>query len=270
MGEIEERINAVGSNNIDYITLVGNGEPLLFSGIGELVRRIKSSFSHPVAVITNGALFFRKDVRADLKSADVILPTLDAGSSEMFLKINRPHPSIDFREMVEGMVRFREEFSGEVWMEFMAVEGMNNSVEELERIRNVLERIQPSRLYINVPIRPPAEGWVRTPNSSSLRQIQRILGECVSIHLPENGEFYISGKRQARISSNEDDGNLEPFTNDIMEIIKRHPMRMEQVIKTLTKKGIQNPQKLLDHMVEEGTVGVRNYLGKKFCVLKHQ
>ena len=42
----------------DYITIVGDGEPTLYSRLGELISSIKKLTSKPVAVITNGALLY--------------------------------------------------------------------------------------------------------------------------------------------------------------------------------------------------------------------
>jgi len=44
--------------DFDVITLVGEGEPTLYAGTGELINSIKKIFDKPVALITNGSLFF--------------------------------------------------------------------------------------------------------------------------------------------------------------------------------------------------------------------
>ncbi|MBU4561043.1 radical SAM protein, partial [bacterium] len=53
----------------NYITLSGSGEPTLNSKIGEIISRIKKMTSIPVAVLTNGSLLYRKEVRDNLKKA---------------------------------------------------------------------------------------------------------------------------------------------------------------------------------------------------------
>src|SRR3989339_878528 len=47
----------------DYITISGSGEPTLNSQIGYLIEQIKTFSKVPVAIITNGTLLYRADVR---------------------------------------------------------------------------------------------------------------------------------------------------------------------------------------------------------------
>ncbi|MEA2074620.1 MAG: radical SAM protein [Euryarchaeota archaeon] len=224
LNEIKRVIEVESSHShseIDFVTFVGEGEPTLCKSLGWLIRKTKEIADIPTAVDTNGSLLYRKDVRNDLLQADVVMPSLDAGTAETFKKINRPHRGIVFEAVVEGMERFRQEYDGEIWVEVMLVKGLNDSEEELEAIKSRLEHIEPNRTYINVPIRPPAEPWAVPPDKESIALAHAILGDVnvVDIIAEETGEFSIEG-----------------FTNPedaILAIIKRHPMREEQVIETL-------------------------------------
>ena len=99
VNELIDEFNEVLTNNVEFdvVTIVGEGEPTLFSGLGELIFEIKMSTDKPVAVITNGSLFYDADLRSELYQADIVLPTLDAYDDESFKKINRPHGTIDFK-----------------------------------------------------------------------------------------------------------------------------------------------------------------------------
>ncbi len=58
----------------DYITFSGSGEPTLNSRIGDVLGFIKEKKPNiPIAVITNGTLFSRKQVRNELLDADIVL-----------------------------------------------------------------------------------------------------------------------------------------------------------------------------------------------------
>ena len=103
--------------DIDYISLSGSGEPTLNGDIGWIIRKVKEAVPIPVAVITNGSLLYLPEVRKDLLHADVVLPSLDAGSPEVYEKINRPHPSLEFSGLLEGLRAFRRDYRGEVWLE---------------------------------------------------------------------------------------------------------------------------------------------------------
>ena len=206
---------------IDFVTFVGEGEPTLCKSLGWLIRKTKEIADIPIAVDTNGSLLYREDVRNDLSQADIVMPSLDAGTAETYRKINRPHRGLDFETVVEGLERFRRDYNGEIWVEVMLIKGLNDSAGELKAIKSRLEKIQPDRTYINVPIRPPAEPWAVPPDKEAITLAHAILNDdnVVDITEEETGDF-----------------STEGFTNPedaILAIIRRHPMREGQVIDTL-------------------------------------
>lgn len=77
---------------IDFVSFVGSGEPTLNSELGWLIRQVKALTDIPIAVITNGVLLHLPEVRAGLLAADVVMPTLSAGSTAVYRRIHRPHP----------------------------------------------------------------------------------------------------------------------------------------------------------------------------------
>jgi wyosine [tRNA(Phe)-imidazoG37] synthetase (radical SAM superfamily) len=203
------------------VTFVGEGEPTLCKSLGWLIRKTKEIADIPIAVDTNGSLLYREDVRNDLSQVDILMPSLDAGTAETYRKINRPYQGLDFEAVVEGLERFRRDYNGEIWVEVMLIKGLNDSEEELEALKSRLEKIEPNRTYINVPIRPPAEPWAVPPDKEAITLAHAILSDAnvVDITEEETGEF-----------------STEGFTNPedaILAIIRRHPMREGQVIETL-------------------------------------
>ena len=97
--EMEESINQ-NKEKFDYITFVGSGEPTLCKSLGKLILKAQELSKKPICVITNGSLLYRDDVQDELLFSDVVLPTLDAGDEKLFIKINRPHPSIKYEKII--------------------------------------------------------------------------------------------------------------------------------------------------------------------------
>ncbi len=211
LSDIEKVMNPA---NVDYITFVGDGEPTLCKDLGWLIKSCKNKWQIPVAVITNGSLFFMEDVRQDLKSSDVVLPTLDAGSEEVYRTLNRPHGSIGFEEMLQGQVDFRKEYPGKIWLEVMLVKDVNDSDESLLEIKDAIEQVKPDRIYISVPIRPPAKPGVRPPEPERIMRAHEILGTSLDLTDRESGEFGLD--------------NFPDLRTTIIEICSRHPLREEQ------------------------------------------
>jgi len=140
----------------DYITVSGSGEPTLHSGLGKIIRRIKEVTSIPVAVLTNGSLLWRPEVRRAVGRADLVLPSLDAGDERMFRRINRPHPSLTFETMLTGLQGFVTEYPGEVWLEVFLTNGINADRGHVEKIAAYLRGRQLQSF--------PNAAWVRAAN----------------------------------------------------------------------------------------------------------
>ena len=220
--EMTESIQ-LSKNKFDYITFVGSGEPTLYKDLGSLILKAKEISNKPVCVITNGALLYDQEVRKSLMICDVVLPSLDAGDEKSFIKINRPHPSISFKAVIQGLIAFRKEFKGKLWLEAMLMKGINDSKGALLKIKEKIHLIEPDRIDINVPIRPPTEKWVNIPDKNILTTLNEIFGEYTNINFPEIGRF-------GTFSSN--------FENELISIIERHPLRQEQILETFFSETI--------------------------------
>ena len=148
--------------DIDYVTFAGSGEPTLHSGIGDIISFIKDRYPrYRVAVLTNGALFVDPDVRAALMRADLVVPSLDAVSEDIFRDINRPSPGITAGQVVAGLVAFSREFPGVIWLEVFIVPGKNDTDEELLRLRDAVAVIAPDRVQVNTLDQPGTDIRVR-------------------------------------------------------------------------------------------------------------
>jgi len=218
---VEEIEKAVKQNEdkADYITFVGSGEPTLYKSLKELILHVKTITKKPICVITNGSLLFDSEVQEALFLADVILPSLDAGDNKNFIRINRPHPTLNFDRIINGLVDFRKNYEGKFWIEVMLIKGINDSKGDLTKIKEKIDLIKPDRIDINVPIRPPTEQWVSIPDKEIIFLLKDIFGKYYDMNYPEFGEFDI-------YSTN--------FEQEFLAIIQRHPMRQDQILETFS------------------------------------
>jgi wyosine [tRNA(Phe)-imidazoG37] synthetase (radical SAM superfamily) len=156
----------------DYITFSGSGEPTLNSNIRHVLHFIRSHIHDiPVAVLTNGTLFSIKQVREDIKDAAVVIPSLDAATEEIFRKINRPYPPLDIDTIIDGLARFRKEYSGQIWLEIFIVPGMNDTQHELTALKQAIEKIGPDQVQLNTLDRPGPVLSVRAATRHELEHI---------------------------------------------------------------------------------------------------
>ena len=112
--QVREALDAHKPGEIDWVTFVGSGETTLHAEIGAMIHQVKTLTKLPVAIITNGSLLYLPEVRQELLEADAVLPTLDAGNSRLYRKINRPHPTITFNRIIDGLISFRDIYHGKL------------------------------------------------------------------------------------------------------------------------------------------------------------
>ena len=174
---LAEMSDAVGRfrDSIDVITFAGEGEPTLCRSLGRLIRHAKLMSTVPVAVITNGSLFWRPDVRNDCRAADIVIPSLDAADVRSFKTLNRPHRRLHHDRMIEGLAEFRRSFHGDLRVEIMLVSGVNDGEGALLALREGIRHIRPDLVYLNVPMRPPAEAYVQSPRTDRIRRAWELL-----------------------------------------------------------------------------------------------
>ena len=211
---------------IDWVTISGSGEPTLHSNIGELIDGLHRLTEIPIALMTSGALFYLEEVRAAAGKADAVLPTLDAGNGQLYRRINRPHPDVSFARQVEGLVAFGREYRGKLWIEVMLMHGINDGDAELEEIAAILDRIGPSEIHINLPVRSPAETWVRPAEFAAIDRAIAIFERIAVVRL-------------AASSATADAGEPADIGAAILDIIIRHPMTEEQLARSFPdSKGV--------------------------------
>lgn len=227
----------------DVVTIVGEGEPTLYLRLGDLIEEIKKLTDKPLAVITNGGLMYDKQLREELKKADLVLPTLDAHNEELFRKINRPHGSIKFKDMIEGLRLFSKEYNGQLWIETMIVKDFNDSKSDFLEFKKILDTLNYDRIYVNAPVRPPAEGFVEQPTKETIGEAVEILNGISIDELVSEG-FYSEVK---------DDYEA------ILSIIRRHPMNQFEIMAFVESRGNNNPEGIIKKLNDDQKIDVVNY-----------
>lgn len=213
LAEIKQRLDA--GLKADYITLGGSGEPTLNSRLGDLIDGIRRLTDIPVAVLTNGTLFYRADVRAECAKADVVAPSLDAGDEAVFEAVNRPNADITLEKLVSGLEQFRREFAGQLWLEVFLIAGVNTDADQIEKIKKLIERIRPDKVHLNTAVRPAAEPDVRAVPRETLDRIARqIGGGCEVIGEAPSG---LSDRHEARAEA------------EVISVLKRRPCSVEDI-----------------------------------------
>jgi len=167
---------------LDYITFSGAGEPTLNSGLGEIVQYIKTNYpGYKLALLTNGVLLGDAQVRSEVLSCDIVLPSLDSATQEGYSKVNRPCPGLMADDLINGLVQFRKEYIGKMWLEVFFIPGVNDNEGELEALATAIARIVPDLVQLNSLDRPGAEDWVTPMSVEALGNIRKYFSKRLSM-----------------------------------------------------------------------------------------
>jgi wyosine [tRNA(Phe)-imidazoG37] synthetase (radical SAM superfamily) len=234
---------------IDFLTFSGSGEPTLNSDLGKIIRSLKKISPIPVAVITNGSLLYLKEVRQDLMEADVVLPSLDAVSGEIFQAVNRPHPDLTPEVMIAGLRKFSREYPGKIWLEVMLVKGVNDSKSELEKIQKIIKSLRVDKVQLNTVVRPPAEEGFFPLTQAELEVAAGIINPGCEIIAEFNGDKLV--------------GIFRGGEELILETLKRRPLTIKDIA-AVTGLKVNEITKILSllsvkNMIREKRTGNRTY-----------
>jgi wyosine [tRNA(Phe)-imidazoG37] synthetase (radical SAM superfamily) len=223
---------------VDYITLAGSGEPTLSTQLGPIIARIKEMTATPVAVLTNGTLLHREDVRNELLSADVVVPSLDTVSQEIFTAINRPHPELTISQMITGLESFRRVYAGKLWLEILLVRGINDSPEEVKKIKNVLSPLGLDMIQLNTPVRPSTDRSCKPLTPQELVRCKEILGDPCEVIAAFDG-------RQHTMEVN--------LQDKIYSMVSRRPLNIAEIADSLGMDRAQATE-VLSLLEEQGKI----------------
>lgn len=228
---------------VDIVTFSGSGEPTLNSDLGVMIGELKKRIVTPVAVITNGSLLYDENVRKDLAEADVVLPSLDAVSKDIFERINRPHPELDIEKIITGLKVFRKEFRKSIWLEIMLIRNVNDSPHELKKMAEIVADLGVEKIQLNTVTRPPSETTAGRLDEEELAEVCKLFGPAC--------EVICSFERSAEMPAQ------AQWADIIIETLKRRPLTLDDVVKTTNLSHFQAKTKLKT-LEEEGLI--KSYL----------
>jgi len=139
----------------DVLTITANGEPTLYPYLDELVDELKQ-FDKKLLILSNSSTIDNKNIQNILKKLDIVKLSLDTANQKTFKKIDRPLEGIKIENIINGIKEFSKIYRGELIIEILVVKGINDKLEEFQKLNEVLAEINPTRVDISTIDRPPA------------------------------------------------------------------------------------------------------------------
>jgi wyosine [tRNA(Phe)-imidazoG37] synthetase (radical SAM superfamily) len=233
----------------NYLTFVADGEPTIDSNLGEEIELLKP-LGIKIAVITNSSLMWKKDVRDDLLKADWVSLKIDTVDQEIWQRINRPHKTLQLKEILKGISEFSCSFTGDLTTETMLLQSMNDQTKGLEKTADFIAGLSIKKSYLSIPIRPPAETWVKSADERAVTQAFQLFKEhgieCECLIGYEGNAFAFTGD----------------IEEDLLSIMSVHPLREDGVKELLLKANAH--WDVIETLLDQKKVIKTEYKNKKF------
>jgi len=253
--EVEKHLNKLDiKHKPDYLTFVANGEPTLDINLGKEIQLLKK-IHIPIAVITNSSLLYHKAVQNELMDADWISVKIDSVEENTWKEVNNPYDSINLEKILNGLQKFAENYKGRLNTETMLVKGYNNSEKKLTKTASFIGSLKPEKVYLSIPIRPPAVVEIKPVTEENLNKAYQI--------------FQKTGLNTELLTGFEgtDTGVTGNAFDDILNITAVHPLR-EDAIKELIGKDNADFS-VIDTLIDQGVIKSLDYNGMKYYIRRY-
>jgi len=253
---VRARMDELAAQGIhpDIVTFVANGEPTLDRSISEAIRRLKDAGIR-TAVISNASMLWHPGIRAGLLEADVVSIKVDTLDEATWHRLDRPHGTLVFRDVLAGIRWFAAAYGGKLLTETMLVAGVNDSDEEADRTAAFIAGLHPAAAFISLPLRPPAESWVAPPDGERLIAIyQRFQKAIPSVEL------------LLELPETDLPGTSQPVA-ELLKTLKVHPLEEAEIRRFFEKHAI--PNTMLEGLVQGGKVLKLEQGDKSFYVTNY-
>lgn len=253
---------------VDVVTVTASGEPTLHSGLGRILKFLKKTAGKPVAVLINGTNLDDPQVVEELCLADVVVPSLDSALEKSFRKLNRPALCLDLQKIIDGLVSFSQVFSGELWLEVLIAEGINDTPEDLKAIEDVIQQMKLTRVQLNTVVRPPLEEYARPVSKERLEEIARSFSLLPGVPMVEviaHGTSIFekgvdAGENKAKFGFLRN----EELIDNILQMLQRRPCTAVDISRTFMLDGPEKVEQLLEPLVKAGTIEKRLHRGNEY------
>ena len=248
--EIKAYFASQNSIDLDHITLSGSGEPTLNSAMPRVIELLRESSRTPIALLTNGTLFTDPEVRREAAAVDVILPSLDVVSDNIFTHLNRPAPGLNVKEIITGLIALRQEFRGQIWLEILFCQGFNDTPEEIDNLVQAVESIQPDKVQLNTVVRPGVLAEAKTVTPAFLQEVLPRFGPRAEIIAPFTKDSNINNA-------------FEKIEATILATLKRRPCTKQDLEQALGLKAVE-VIKIVDLLLANGKIKALEHSGERY------
>ncbi|ULO01422.1 wyosine [tRNA(Phe)-imidazoG37] synthetase, radical SAM superfamily [Campylobacter sp. RM5004] len=159
--------------DLDYISISANGEPTLYPNLKELILEInKIKKNAKSLILSNASTIFDENIQKALLELDAVKLSLDSVNEKVFRKIDRSN--INLSKIIQGIINFSNIYKGELVLECLVLEGINDNKEDFIALNEILKNIKASRLDLGT-IDRPSDYDVKAVSFEKLQELASLL-----------------------------------------------------------------------------------------------
>ncbi len=244
LSEIEKALSQ--HKDIDYLTITANGEPTIYPYLDDLIDRVNQiKGSVKTLILSNASTIYKKDIQKTLAKFDSVKLSLDCATKRCFKRLDRAAKEINLEAIKKGLLEFKDIFNGNLLIEILFVEGINDNIDEVKKLNNFLLKLNPTRVDIGTVDRPPAYK-IEPISYNKLYELSLIFDKSLNIA--------ITTKQKLK-------GAKFNYTKEqILDTLKRRPLTIDDV-ETLFN---EDSKKLLLELRKEGFIKTSKSSGVEF------
>ena len=230
--------------NIDMITITANGEPTLYPYLDELVDGLnKIKGNKKLLILSNSGLIYKKEVIDTLKKIDIVKLSLDCATKECFKKLDRIDSSIEYSDIIDGIINFSKIYKNDLILEILFVDTINNKKDEIEKLNRLIQQIKPKRIDIGTIDRPPAYD-VKPISYDELSSISKVF---------EKQNISIAHRQKIKL-------NKYLSKDEILNLLDKRPQTQDDIENLLD----DDSKKIFDELLQNNKIKIVNIAGLDF------
>ena len=216
--------------DIDVLTFTANGEPTLYPFLDELIKRVnKIKDNTKTLILSNASTISDLKIQKSLQQFDSVKLSLDCFSQKCFKKLDRG-VGVDIQEIKHGIEEFSKIYKGELVIEVLVVKGINDKIEEIQKIGEFLKDVKPFRVDFGSIDRPPAYDVKGVEFEELLR---------LSLLFPKTLKVTITSKKPATTQK------VYFSKEQILQTLKRRPLSQKDIKTLFDEEATANLKELL-------------------------
>jgi wyosine [tRNA(Phe)-imidazoG37] synthetase (radical SAM superfamily) len=220
--------------DVDVLTFTANGEPTLYEDLDLIINEVKTILQNsPIKtlILSNSGNIWLPEIQKTLLKFDKVKLSLDCATSDCFKKLDRPVKEISIDLILRGIERFSEIFNGELYLEVLFVDGINDNRDEVFKLNQFFGRLKNvKRIDLGTVERPPTYA-VKPISYSKIYELSQLFYRELPIMIAKHQDKNVEKNSLSK--------------SELMKTLSLRPLSHYDIVSLFDESTVENFQTLL-------------------------